>query len=224
MKQLKFQLGGEKKSETNAMQNSNNDDEDETMTDEIHQQPPPIQQQETHMISLKKETINSVIITPPPTTPTTPSSSIDSHHTNNQLLYHQFSSVYPSTIDDSTQDLNEPVFELREQDRFLPIANIHKIMKKALPPNNKIKISKEAKETMQECVSEFISFITSEASDHCVVEKRKTITGDDLLTAMQALGFDNYVDLLRSYLYKYRDNMNQDKGTKRKPSLPSNTS
>lgn len=49
---------------------------------------------------------------------------------------------------------------VREQDRFLPIANISRIMKKALPPNGKI--AKDAKETVQECVSEFISFITSE--------------------------------------------------------------
>jgi len=33
-------------------------------------------------------------------------------------------------------------------------------MKKALPPN--AKVAKDAKETVQECVSEFISFITSE--------------------------------------------------------------
>ena len=35
-------------------------------------------------------------------------------------------------------------------------------MKTALPEN--AKIAKEAKECMQECVSEFISFITSEGS------------------------------------------------------------
>ena len=49
---------------------------------------------------------------------------------------------------------------LREQDRFLPIANVSRIMKKALPSN--AKIAKDAKECVQECVSEFISFITSE--------------------------------------------------------------
>lgn len=48
----------------------------------------------------------------------------------------------------------------REQDRFLPIANISRIMKRQLPSN--AKIAKDAKETVQECVSEFISFITSE--------------------------------------------------------------
>ena len=51
---------------------------------------------------------------------------------------------------------------IREQDRYLPIANISRIMKKSLPPN--AKIAKDAKETVQECVSEFISFITSEGA------------------------------------------------------------
>lgn len=48
----------------------------------------------------------------------------------------------------------------KEQDRYLPIANISRIMKKGLPANGKI--AKDAKDTMQECVSEFISFVTSE--------------------------------------------------------------
>ncbi|XP_062225258.1 nuclear transcription factor Y subunit B-3-like [Phragmites australis] len=92
---------------------------------------------------------------------------------------------------------------MREQDRFLPIANISRIMKKAVPANGKI--AKDAKETLQECVSEFISFVTSEASDKCQKEKRKTINGDDLLWAMATLGFEEYVDPLKIYLQKYRD-------------------
>jgi nuclear transcription Y subunit beta len=50
--------------------------------------------------------------------------------------------------------------DVREQDRYLPIANVARIMKRALPEN--AKIAKEAKECVQECVSEFISFVTSE--------------------------------------------------------------
>uniref|UniRef100_A0A7N0TUD5 Transcription factor CBF/NF-Y/archaeal histone domain-containing protein n=1 Tax=Kalanchoe fedtschenkoi TaxID=63787 RepID=A0A7N0TUD5_KALFE len=91
----------------------------------------------------------------------------------------------------------------REQDRLLPIANVSRIMKKALPAN--AKISKDAKETVQECVSEFISFITGEASDKCQREKRKTINGDDLLWAMTTLGFEEYVEPLKVYLQKYRE-------------------
>ncbi|XP_065866602.1 nuclear transcription factor Y subunit B-1-like [Euphorbia lathyris] len=92
---------------------------------------------------------------------------------------------------------------ISEQDRFLPIANVSRIMKKSLPAN--AKISKEAKETVQECVSEFISFITGEASDKCQREKRKTINGDDLLWAMTTLGFENYVSPLKLYLNNYRE-------------------
>ncbi|KAL2725099.1 nuclear transcription factor Y subunit B-1 [Vespula squamosa] len=92
---------------------------------------------------------------------------------------------------------------LREQDRFLPIANVAKIMKRAIPEAGKI--AKDARECVQECVSEFISFITSEASDRCHMEKRKTINGEDILFAMTTLGFDNYVEPLKVYLQKYRE-------------------
>ncbi|KAG4126657.1 hypothetical protein ERO13_D10G169600v2 [Gossypium hirsutum] len=88
----------------------------------------------------------------------------------------------------------------REQDRLLPIANVGRIMKQMLPPN--AKISKEAKETMQECVSEFISFVTSEASDKCRKERRKTINGEDICWALVTLGFDDYAAPLRRYLNK----------------------
>ncbi|XP_010554540.1 PREDICTED: nuclear transcription factor Y subunit B-1 [Tarenaya hassleriana] len=100
---------------------------------------------------------------------------------------------------------------VREQDRSLPIANISRIMKKALPPNGKI--GKDAKDTVQECVSEFISFITSEASDKCQKEKRKTVNGDDLLWAMATLGFEDYLEPLRIYLQRYRELEGDNKGS-----------
>lgn len=101
---------------------------------------------------------------------------------------------------------------------FAPVA---RIMKTALPDN--AKIAKEAKECMQECVSEFISFITSEgfcplifsltpsdmfgysASEKCQQEKRKTVNGEDILFAMTSTGFENYAEALKIYLAKYRE-------------------
>jgi nuclear transcription Y subunit beta len=103
--------------------------------------------------------------------------------------------------------------EAREQDRYLPIANIARIMKNTLPEN--AKIAKDSKESVQECVSEFISFITSEASDKCMQEKRKTINGDDLLWAMSTLGFDKYVEPLKIYLAKYREAVKGEKPEKK---------
>lgn len=92
---------------------------------------------------------------------------------------------------------------IKEQDRLLPIANVGRLMKQILPPN--AKISKEAKETMQECVSEFIGFVTGEASEKCHKEKRKTINGEDICWALGTLGFDDHTEPLRRYLQKYRE-------------------
>lgn len=112
---------------------------------------------------------------------------------------------------------DQEVGEYREQDRFLPvsvyilnlnpyltnqIANVSRIMKSSVPPT--AKIAKDAKECVQECVSEFISFITSEAAEKCQLEKRKTIGGEDILYAMATLGFDNYAETLKIHLAKLR--------------------
>ncbi|CAN6274611.1 unnamed protein product [Urochloa humidicola] len=93
--------------------------------------------------------------------------------------------------------------QIREQDRLMPIANVIRIMRRVLPPH--AKISDDAKETIQECVSEYISFITGEANERCQREQRKTITAEDVLWAMSRLGFDDYVEPLSVYLQRYRE-------------------
>jgi histone H3/H4 len=62
-----------------------------------------------------------------------------------------------SAAEDACADAGEGV---REQDKFLPIANINRIMKEALP--HSAKVSKDAKELVQQCVSDFIIYITSQ--------------------------------------------------------------
>ncbi|GCE99804.1 transcriptional activator hap3 [Zygosaccharomyces mellis] len=104
-------------------------------------------------------------------------------------------------IDSATRRM-QYMAELREQDRWLPINNVSRLMKNTLPAS--AKVSKDAKECMQECVSEFISFVTSEASDRCAGDKRKTINGEDILISLHGLGFENYAEVLKIYLAKYR--------------------
>lgn len=122
-------------------------------------------------------------------------------------------SYLPISKDSGNHDVvGNPDLELREQDRWLPIANVARLMKSTLPPT--AKVSKDAKECMQECVSEFISFITSEASDKCLREKRKTINGEDVLYSLHDLGFENYAEVLKIYLAKYREQqaLRQERG------------
>lgn len=84
----------------------------------------------------------------------------------------------------------------------MPIANVTRIMRRILPPH--AKISDDAKETIQECVTEFISFITGEANAKCNQEFRKTVTPEDVLKAMGTLGLDNYAEALTVFLNKHR--------------------
>ena len=107
-------------------------------------------------------------------------------------------------------------FENEEENKFLPIAVVGRMMRDTLTPCPEIlqpslhsgfnsqsssrftsaKISKEAKETMQEFLTEFILFMTSEAWEICESNDRKTILGTDLIKAMHNLDFDHYVDIL----------------------------
>ncbi|KAK4430335.1 Nuclear transcription factor Y subunit B-7 [Sesamum alatum] len=121
-----------------------------------------------------------------------------SHSTNTNVANSNANAVRGTSTTTNNNNNNN-----KEQDRFLPIANVGRIMKKVIPGNGKI--SKDAKETVQECVSEFISFVTGEASEKCQREKRKTINGDDILWAIMTLGFEDYVNPLKLYLTKYRE-------------------
>ena len=42
------------------------------------------------------------------------------------------------------------------------------------------------------------------ASEKCHQEKRKTVNGEDIIFAMTSLGFENYAEVLKVYLSKYR--------------------
>ncbi|EOA37375.1 hypothetical protein CARUB_v10011185mg [Capsella rubella] len=118
---------------------------------------------------------------------------------------------------------------MTDEDRLLPIANVGRLMKQILPSN--AKISKEAKQTVQECATEFISFVTCEASDKCHRENRKTVNGDDIWWALSTLGLDNYADAVGRHLHKYREaereraehnkGSNTDSGNEKEPNTRS---
>ncbi len=45
--------------------------------------------------------------------------------------------------------------------------------------------------------------------DDCIVKKKKTITGPDIINAMFKLGFEKYGDALKDYLEKYREQLEE---------------
>ncbi|XP_004498386.1 transcriptional activator hap3-like [Cicer arietinum] len=86
----------------------------------------------------------------------------------------------------------------------MPVTHLTRIMQRAIPAQ--AKISNGAKESMQFCVSEFITIITTEASERCKFEHRKIVTAEDLIWAMDKLGFEDYTGPLVFYLDNYRKN------------------
>ncbi|KAK5728334.1 hypothetical protein LTR15_001469 [Elasticomyces elasticus] len=101
--------------------------------------------------------------------------------------------------DPSSED--EPDTEEVPEHNMHNTAPVARIMTMALPEN--ARIAKEAKECMQECASEFISFITT--LEKCQQDKRKTISGEDIVSSMTSLGFENYGEALSIYLARYRE-------------------
>ncbi|CAI4228335.1 unnamed protein product [Auanema sp. JU1783] len=121
-------------------------------------------------------------------------------HSKDDNMYYQDSDNM-STSENKGDD-NPRSQVILDQERFLPIANVARIMKRVIPESGKL--AKEAKECVQECVSEFISFLTSEASDKCLAEKRRTITADDLLDALASTGLVKYVDPVKALLNRHK--------------------
>ncbi len=71
----------------------------------------------------------------------------------------------------------------------------------APPPT---KLSKEGRELMQECASEFVSFVVSEAAERAAASSGKMVNAADVLASLHALGFEGYVEPLRAYLEQFR--------------------
>eukprot|EP01068_Selenidium_serpulae_P012968 Selendium_serpulae@DN5904_c0_g1_i1.p1 len=105
----------------------------------------------------------------------------------------------------SMSSLNGLCFQPSDGEQMLPMANISRIMKRMLPEN--AKISKDAKVCLHTCVFEFLLFVTAEASDTCLQERRKTLNGDDIIRALDSLGFDRFLLPMRCYLTKWRESV-----------------
>jgi len=75
-------------------------------------------------------------------------------------------------------------------------------MKKAIP--NHMKISQSALLCMQQCTTEFILFIQSEANDIAKKRRSKRVSSEDILEAMHALDLDCYATLCELYMHQYR--------------------
>ncbi|KAG9410047.1 hypothetical protein AC1031_018082 [Aphanomyces cochlioides] len=80
----------------------------------------------------------------------------------------------------------------------LPLVSVTRVAKQALP--DKAGLSKEAKETIQEAAAVFILYLTSAASEECKAKKRQTMSGKDVIKALQDVDMYSFVTPVESFL------------------------
>ncbi|XP_031098245.1 transcriptional activator hap3-like [Ipomoea triloba] len=90
----------------------------------------------------------------------------------------------------------------RTAQKDIPLSTVLKIMREAIPRS--ARIADEAKETVQKCVTEFIHYVTAKANERAKQERRKTVTTEDLIWAMRALGLGSYAEELTDFITDYR--------------------
>lgn len=88
-------------------------------------------------------------------------------------------------------------------EHVLPVATIISQINMAIPSHGGI--SGDAILSIEECVSAFIRTVTNIANTRCREEMRNIITGEDLLIALNSLGFYHYIGPLFMLLNTFRE-------------------
>ena len=105
--------------------------------------------------------------------------------------------------------------------RGLPMANLVRLMRQVIP--KRVKISSRAKDLTHDCAVEFVGFLTGEAAERATAQHRRTIAPEDFTCSLQALGFDDYVKPMSTYISRYREQVDPAgyyRGFARRPPPP----
>ncbi|XP_052093598.1 DNA polymerase epsilon subunit 3-like [Mytilus californianus] len=90
----------------------------------------------------------------------------------------------------------------RPEDLNLPNAVVTRIIKDAIPEG--VNISKEARLAISKAASVFVLYATSCANNLALKGKRKTISATDVISSMEDMEFDQFVEPLKQVLEEYR--------------------
>jgi len=99
----------------------------------------------------------------------------------------------------------------RPEDLNLPNTVITRIIKEALPDG--VNVSKDARIAISKAASVFVLYAASCANNFALQHKRKTISGKDVLDAMEEMEFDKFVDPLKASLEAYKKEQKTKKET-----------
>lgn len=97
----------------------------------------------------------------------------------------------------------------RPEDLNLPTSVVNRIVREALP--NQVKVSKEANAAIAKAASVFVLYATSCSNNVSAKANRKTITGADVIAAIQEMEFDKFVHPLEIALNQWKGQQNRKK-------------
>jgi len=89
----------------------------------------------------------------------------------------------------------------QEDDLSLPRAAVNKMIKEMIP---NIRISNDARELVLNCCTEFIHLIASESNEICNKQTKKTISPEHVISALDSLGFQDYVKDVESVYKQFK--------------------
>ncbi|XP_013420326.1 DNA polymerase epsilon subunit 3-like [Lingula anatina] len=112
----------------------------------------------------------------------------------------------------------------RPEDLNLPNAVVTRIIKDALPEG--VNISKDARLAISKAASVFVLYTTSCANNFAMKAKRKTLTGQDVISAMSDMEFERFTESLQQSLEAFRKEQKnkKDAAEKRKKEKELNAS
>ncbi|XP_059147698.1 DNA polymerase epsilon subunit 3-like [Physella acuta] len=109
----------------------------------------------------------------------------------------------------------------RPEDLNLPNAVVVRIIKDALPEG--VNVSKEARLAISKAASVFVLYATSCSKNFAVKNKRKTINAQDVLSAMEDMEFEQFIEPLQQCQEAFRlekSEKKKDKAPKPAPAAP----
>ncbi|XP_018023217.1 DNA polymerase epsilon subunit 3 [Hyalella azteca] len=100
----------------------------------------------------------------------------------------------------------------RPEDLNLPNSIVMRLIKDSLPPG--VLVSKEARSAIARAASVFVLYATSTANALAQANKKKTLTGQDVLDAIKEMDFEQFVEPLTECLEAFKRSQQSKKELK----------
>ncbi|XP_070532500.1 DNA polymerase epsilon subunit 3-like [Ptychodera flava] len=110
----------------------------------------------------------------------------------------------------------------RPEDLNLPNSVVARIVKEAVPDG--VNVSKEARSAISRAASVFVLYATACANNFALKGKRKTLTGADVLSALEEMEFGYFVEPLKESLETFKkDQKDKKEATEKKKKVKADT-